>query len=148
MEAIIFCGIQASGKTTFYKDNFLKSHVRISLDMLKTKNRVHKLLEFCLETQQAFVSDNTNVTIEERKKYIQPSKEKGFTIIGFYFQSKISESIERNNSRAGKENIPERGILGTYKKLEIPTYTEGFDTLYYVEIHNNTFVIKEWENEI
>lgn len=148
MEAIIFCGIQASGKTTFYKENFLKSHVRISLDMLKTKNRVQKLLEFCLETQQAFVSDNTNVTVEDRKKYIQPSKEKGFTVIGFYFQSKISDSIERNNTREGKENIPERGILGTYKKLEIPTYSEGFDTLYYVEIHNNTFVIKEWENEI
>lgn len=148
MEAIIFCGIQASGKTTFYKENFLKTHVRISLDMLKTKNRVQKLLEFCLDTQQAFVSDNTNVTVEDRKKYIQPSKEKGFRIIGFYFQSKISDSIERNNTREGKENIPERGILGTYKKLEIPTYSEGFDTLYYVEIHNNTFVIKEWENEI
>lgn len=148
MEAVIFCGIQASGKTTFYKERFLKSHVRISLDMLKTKNRIRKLLEFCLETQQPFVSDNTNSTAEERKKYIQTAKDKGFKVIGFYFQSKLADSIERNKSREGEENIPDKGIMGTYKKLEIPKYDEGFDILYYVEIHNSTFIVKEWDNEI
>jgi len=40
MEAIIFIGIQATGKSTFYKDNFFKTHIRINLDMLKTRKRV------------------------------------------------------------------------------------------------------------
>ena len=38
-ECIIFVGIQGSGKSTFYKENFFKTHVRINLDMLKSRNR-------------------------------------------------------------------------------------------------------------
>ena len=34
MEAVIFVGVQASGKTTFYKEQLFRSHVRISLDLL------------------------------------------------------------------------------------------------------------------
>jgi len=48
----------------------------------------------------------------------------------------------------GKENIPEMGIKGTFSKLEIPTFDEGFDELYFVELENNNFNIKEWKNEI
>jgi len=36
MEAVIFTGIQAVGKSTFYKEHFFTTHVRINLDMLKT----------------------------------------------------------------------------------------------------------------
>ncbi|MCB9352743.1 MAG: ATP-binding protein, partial [Lewinellaceae bacterium] len=32
MEGILFIGIQASGKSTFYKERFFNSHLRISLD--------------------------------------------------------------------------------------------------------------------
>ena len=42
MECVIFIGIQASGKTEFYKQNFFKTHVRISMDMLKTRHREEK----------------------------------------------------------------------------------------------------------
>jgi hypothetical protein len=38
MQAIIFTGIQATGKTSFYAQHFLKTHIRISLDMLHTRN--------------------------------------------------------------------------------------------------------------
>jgi predicted kinase len=50
MEAIIFIGLQASGKSTFYKENFFNSHLRISNDLLKTKNRESRLIDFCIET--------------------------------------------------------------------------------------------------
>ena len=36
MEAIIFVGLPGSGKSSFYKERFFDSHVRISLDLLKT----------------------------------------------------------------------------------------------------------------
>ncbi len=39
MEAVIFIGIQATGKSIFYKDRFFKTHIRINLDMLRTMNR-------------------------------------------------------------------------------------------------------------
>ena len=39
MEAVILIGIQGAGKSTFYKDRFFNTHVRINLDMLKTRHR-------------------------------------------------------------------------------------------------------------
>ena len=149
MEVIIFIGIQGSGKSTFYKEKFFNSHVRISNDLLKTKNREKLFIETCINTTQKFVIDNTNPTIEGRKKYIDKMKENNYKIIGYYFESKIKDCLERNNKRNGKEIIPQKGILGTYNKLVIPTINEGFDELYYVSIkNNNEFEIKEWNNEI
>ena len=75
-------------------------------------------------------------------------KENKYKVIGYYFQSKIEDSIDRNNARIGKEKIPEIGIKGTFNKLEIPSVNEGFDELYYVEIKDDKFVIKDWQNEI
>jgi predicted kinase len=148
MEAIIFCGIQASGKTTFYKERFFKTHVRIALDQLNTRNKEKHFLSLCLSLQQQFVIDNTNPTKIERQQYIALAKEKKFKVVGYYFQSKLAESIYRNSLRVGKENILEKGIKGTYNKLELPDKEEGFDELYYVEMDNNGFIIKEWTNEI
>lgn len=34
MEAVVFCGIQGSGKTTFFLERFADTHVRVSLDAL------------------------------------------------------------------------------------------------------------------
>ena len=38
MEAVILCGVQGSGKTTLYRDRFLDTHARISMDLLKTRS--------------------------------------------------------------------------------------------------------------
>lgn len=148
METVIFCGIQATGKTTFFKEKFFKTHIRISLDQLNTRNKERQFIETCLLTRQAFVIDNTNPTKEDRARYIAVAKEKKFRVIGYYFQSKLAEALTRNSQRQGKENIPEIGIKGTFNRLEMPGPEEGFDELYYVQLENNTFIIKEWTNEI
>lgn len=148
MEAVLFCGIQATGKTTFFKQRFFNTHIRISLDQLNTRNKEQKFLETCIATQQPFVVDNTNPTKKERATYIALAKGNKFKVVGYYFQSKVSESLLRNGQRAGKEKIPDVGIKGTAKKLELPGFDEGFDELYYVEIVNDTFTVKEWTNEI
>ena len=140
MEAVIFCGIQASGKTTFYLNRFFKTHVRISLDLLTTRNKETLFVNTCLRIHQRFVIDNTNPTKAERKRYIELAKTQRFTVIGYYFQSAIEASIERNASRKGKENVPEIGIRGTHKRLEPPSCDEGFDALYKVTIANGKFV--------
>ena len=49
MEAILFIGIQASGKSTFFAERFFKTHVRINLDMLRTRHREELLVKACLE---------------------------------------------------------------------------------------------------
>ncbi len=149
MEAIIFMGIQATGKSTFYKENFFKTHIRINLDMLKTRNREDILLEACVKAKQPFVVDNTNPTVVDRKKYIDIAKASEFKVVGYYFQSNIDEAVLRNKKRAGKELIPLAGIRSTHAKLHLPDRAEGFDELYYVGIDKeNKFVVEEWKNEV
>lgn len=148
MEAVIFCGIQATGKTTFFKERFFKTHIRISLDQLNTRNKELRFIETCIQTFHPFVVDNTNPSKEERAKYVSIAKANKFKVIGYYFQSKLAVALERNGQRLEKENIPEIGIRGTYKKLSLPSMEEGFDELYYVIAENNTFTIKEWTDEI
>lgn len=148
MEAIIFCGIQATGKTTFFKESFFNTHVRISLDQLNTRNKELRFIETCIQTSHPFVIDNTNSSPEERAKYITIAKANNFKVIGYYFQSKIIDAIKRNNQRVGKENIPEIGIRGTFKRLVLPQIAEGFDELYYVVAENNTFTVNKWSDEV
>lgn len=148
MEAIIFCGIQATGKTTFFKEFFFKTHIRVSLDQLNTRNKESRFIETCMQTFHPFVVDNTNPSIEERAKYIAIARANKFKVIGYYFQSKLSDALVRNNQRSGKEKIPEIGIKGTYKRLQKPSLEEGFDELYYVTSEHNNFIVKDWSNEI
>lgn len=148
MEAVIFCGIQASGKSTFFKEKFFKTHVRISMDLLRTRNRERLFLETCFKTQQPFVVENTNPTRVEREKYISKARECGYRIIGYFFKTNLKDAIERNNCRDGKECVPEVGIKATLKKLELPSFDEGFDELYCVEIISGEFIIKDWSDEV
>ncbi|MGD9209663.1 MAG: AAA family ATPase [Desulfobacteraceae bacterium] len=145
MEAIILIGIQAVGKSTFYKHNFFKTHVRVNLDMLKTRHREKLLLNACIEMKQAFVVDNTNPTKADRKRYIDLAKANNFQITGYYLSSRVSEAIKRNNYRKGKEKIPERGIIATFSKLQRPDYSEGFNKLFHVKITpDSDFKITPW----
>ncbi|MFN2391118.1 MAG: methyltransferase domain-containing protein [Pyrinomonadaceae bacterium] len=149
MEVVIFVGIQGAGKSTFFKERFFDSHIRINLDMLRTRHREKLIFEACLEAKQKLVLDNTNLRIEEREKYIVKAKESGFKIIGYYFQTNLAKAIERNNRREGKAKISEKGLLGAFGRLQIPNFEEGFDELFYVWITSeNQFVIEEWKNKI
>jgi predicted kinase len=149
MKAIILIGIQATGKSPFFQQQFFNTHVRINLDMLRTRNRERILPVACLEAKQPFVVDNTNLTREARADYISQAKAAGFSVIGYYFKSALQAALERNRQRDGKALIPEKGIIGAYRKLKLPSYDEGFDQLFYVEIGDNgAFIVKEWSDEV
>ncbi|HMA33465.1 MAG TPA: AAA family ATPase, partial [Chloroflexia bacterium] len=96
MEAVIFIGIQASGKSSFYQDRFFNTHVRINLDMLKTRHREDLLLRACLAMQQPFVVDNTNPTVAARAGYLLAARTAGFRVAGYYFESRVADCIRRN----------------------------------------------------
>lgn len=141
--AIIFIGIQASGKSTFYHEQFA-GYVHINLDTLHTRNKEKILLQECVESGYSFVVDNTNPTKADREKYIRAAKDYGYCIHGYYFQSSVSECIERNRKREGKARIPDRAVAGTHRKLELPEYGEGFDKLFYVCLKDGHFQTEEW----
>ncbi len=143
MEMIIFTGIPASGKSSFYKELFFNSHVRISMDLLNTRNKENRLMQYCFETQSKMVIDNTNVTRESRKKYIESAKQNKYQIIGYFFESSVPDCLERNRNRKGAIN--EIGIKAKYKDLEKPGPEEGFDKIFTVKIVNNTFETSPYE---
>jgi predicted kinase len=133
MELIIFCGAQGAGKTSFYQNTFAKTHLRISMDMLKTRRRETAILNACLNCGQRCVIDNTNPTVADRARYISAAKAFHFTPIIYFFETPIEQCLIRNNSRTGKERIPERGVHATYLKLEMPMLEEGVASIYIVD---------------
>ena len=130
MEMILFIGIQGSGKSSFYKEHFYSTHVRINRDMLKTKNREQRLAQTCFDIRQPFVLDNTSVTRAERVPFITSARAAGFKVVGYFFEATTREAIARNAKRTGAAKITVVGILGTYNRLEEPTLAEGFDELF------------------
>lgn len=104
------------------------------MDLLRTRNRERRFMELCLQTGQRFVIDNTNPSIEERSRYIKPAKEARFYVVGYFFESLLSDAIRRNEGREGKAKIPAKGVGGTYKRLQIPKLSEGYDKLYKVKL--------------
>ena len=148
MEAVILCGIQATGKSTFCNTRLYSTHIRLNLDMLKTRHREDLLLDACLRAKQPFVVDNTNPTREERTRYIVPAKAAGFRVVGYYFEAKISDALLRNSGRPGGDQVPDRGIKGTAARLEIPSLSEGFDALHYVRMTTDGFEIQDWRDDV
>lgn len=143
-EMIIFIGIQASGKTTFYRERFAK-HAHISLDVLHTRNKERIAMEECFALGKNMVIDNTNPTTADRAGYIRKAKENGYHITGYFFQSRISDCVERNEKREGKAKVPRTAIAATSNKLEMPGYAEGFDKLYFVYMDNGRMIVEDWK---
>lgn len=149
VEAVIFVGLQGAGKSTFFKERFFATHIRVNLDMLKTRHREKRMVQTCIETSQPFVVDNTNSTKSEREVYVRVAMEAGFKVVGYYFQSRVEDCKRRNEQRPASQQVPLKGILGTAGRMELPSRAEGFDKLFYVRIdETNTFIIAEWNNEV
>jgi predicted kinase len=134
MEAVIFVGLQATGKSTFYQQRFSKTHLHISLDTLGTRNREAQALKAAIAAQKPFVIDNTNITRDQRQSYIDISRNSGYKIICYYFQAEMKDILRRNAQRTGKAMIPKGGIFGMRKRLQPPTMDEGYDKLFSVSI--------------
>jgi predicted kinase len=131
MEAVILCGIQGSGKTTLYRDRFLETHVRVSMDLLGTRSREAQFLETCLATRQRFVVDNTNPAPADRRRYLLPAREAGFRVIGYVVEVDPAVAAARNAERPGKRRVPGKGVGDTAKRLIRPAPEEGFDELWH-----------------
>ena len=121
MEAVVLCGVQGSGKTTLYRDRFLETHVRVSMDLLRTRHREAELLRLCLETQQPFVVDNTNPSVADRRRYVEPARAAGFRVIGYLVEADVPRSV----------NAPAHAAAATGRRLVRPAPEEGFDELWH-----------------
>lgn len=152
MELVIFIGLQAAGKSTFFRTHFASTHELVSKDCFRNnKNpsrRQSQLIEAALKDGRSLVVDNTNPTVEDRAAIIQLGRLYKAEIIGYYFKSQVKPSLERNQQREGKARVPDVAIYATMKKLVKPNYAEGFDKLFYVSIAGNgDFKVRAWRKE-
>jgi predicted kinase len=143
MEVLILIGIQGAGKSTFCQQRFFDTHIRINLDMLRTRRREACIVDACFASKQRFVVDNTNPTQYDRSRYIKPAKAAGFKVIGYYFEPDIEACDKRNQGRPSAQVVPSFVLKATCDKMQKPSLEEGFDKLYSVRVNSKgKFVVK------
>ena len=146
MELVLCIGIPATGKSTFCRERFYDTHLRINLDMLRTRHRERLLVAACIEAKQRFVVDNNNLTREERAAYIVPAKAARFGVSGYFFQSRVHDALERNRLRPEPARLPDKAVRGQNGRLELPALAEGFDCLHFVRLLDaGGFLVEDWQ---
>ncbi len=144
-ELVIFVGLQASGKSAFFRERFAATHEHVSKDLFRNNKdpnrRQAQLIEAALKEGSPVVVDNTNPTVEDRRALIELGRRFGARIVGHYFDSTVRQCIERNRLRAGKARVPDVAIYATAKKLVPPSYSEGFDRLFRVRLIDLSFEV-------
>lgn len=152
MDVLIFIGLQGAGKSTFFQRYFSSTHAYISRDTFRNNKhpaqRQQQLLEEALQAQRSVVIDNTNPTVEVRATIIQLAHVYHATVIGYYFESSVQESLERNKQREGQARVPPVAIYTTAKKMVPPSFDEGFERIYTVRVEGDGgFSVREWTHQ-
>ncbi|HEX5975589.1 MAG TPA: AAA family ATPase, partial [Rubrobacteraceae bacterium] len=147
MELVIFVGLQASGKSTFFRERFAATHAHVSKDLFRNNRdrnrRQAQLIEAALGKGVSVVVDNANPTVEDRMSLIRLGRRFGAKIVGYYFDSTVRQSIGRNRQRTGADQVPDVAVYATAKKLERPAYREGFDERFSVRMTgDSTFDVR------
>jgi predicted kinase len=149
MELVILIGLQASGKSAFRRAHFSQTHVCISKDDFpkakKRDKRQRRLLEEAFSQDHSVVVDNTNPSVAERAELITLACAYQAKVTGYYFESLVADCLKRNNQREGAARVPDIAIFSTIKKLQRPSYHEGFDKLFYIRAPGDlNLEIRDW----
>ena len=152
MDLIVLIGLQGAGKSSFYRAHFAGSADWVSKDRLrnnpKPARRQQQLIEEALAAGRSVVVDNTNPTREDRSALIGLGRSFGARIVGYYFESRLADCLERNRRRSGKERVPDVALYATRKRLEPPSRAEGFDQLFYVRLQGDgQFEVLAWDEQ-
>jgi predicted kinase len=147
MELVVFVGLQASGKSTFFRERFAETHEHVSKDLLphnRNKNRRQEnILRAALSAGRSVVVDNTSPNPEDRRPLVRLGHEYGAKVIGYFFEASVSECLRRNEMREGKARVPDVAVYVTVQKLVAPSIEEGFDELHCVRLNDSTFEVCE-----
>ena len=146
-ECVIFIGLPASGKTTFYHQRFAATHRHISKDhwpaAANKDARQAALISTALSAAVPIVVDNTNPSTADRAAIIAHARKHGARIVGYYFTATTREAVGRNRGREGKQRVPDVAIFTKAKRMVVPVPEEGFEELYAVSIcEDGTFEVR------
>ena len=128
-ELIVFVGLQASGKSTYYRTHLAATHVHVSRDLMKNPSDAkqrHEIVE-ALRAGKSVAVDNTNPTPAVRAPLIELARAHGARVVAFYFEAIVKDAVARNRTREGRARVPDVAIYATSKKIVPPKFEEGFD---------------------
>ena len=149
MEALVFIGLPGAGKSTFWKQRFFDTHLRINRDQLRTAPRERALIEVCLNARIRFALDNTSPTRMVRAPFITRAKAADFRVHAFYFEPDFDASFGRNARRKGQARVPIVALKSIAKTLQRPSFDEGFSSIFSVWNRGASgFDVSEWPYEI
>lgn len=130
-ELILFVGVQASGKSTYYANHLAATHVHVSKDLMKNVRdrdaRQQQMIESALAAGRSVAVDNTNPTPLARAPLIALGRRLGARVIAYYFETVVKDAAARNRLREGKARVPDVALYVTARKLVPPALEEGFD---------------------
>lgn len=102
------------------------------------QRRQEQLIDAALAAGRSVVVDNTNPRAADRAAIIAVARRHGAEVAGYFFLTEARDSLRRNRAREGRDRIPAVAIFASRKRLEVPTYDEGFDHLYTVTVNEDT----------
>ena len=152
IDVAIMIGLQASGKSTFYRTHLSATYVHISKDNFRSNKkparRQRQLIVEALTDGRSICIDNTNPSIAVRAEVIELVRQFDVHISGYYFSASLENCLVRNAERLGKARVPDVGLFATAKAMEHPSLAEGFDTLWFVTPGmDGTFDLQPWIEE-
>jgi predicted kinase len=146
-ECVILIGLPGSGKSSFYRQHFADTHDHVSRDAMRNNRRPQRredrVLAEALAAGRSVVVDNTNPDVAIRAALIAAARRHGADVIGYVFPTEARDALRRNRGRSGRDRVPDVAIFTTRKRLELPSYAEGFDQLFIVTMieSSNSFVV-------
>lgn len=132
-EVAIMIGLQASGKTTFYRTTLAETHYQVSKDAFPNARRRQarqlRLIDEALAAGHDVAVDNTNPGVAEWQPIIAVGRSRGARIVGYWFPPDLAGSLARNAARQGRQRVPDVGLYATIARLRQPRPADGFDEL-------------------
>jgi predicted kinase len=117
MEILLFVGLQASGKTSFYRAHFAATHAHVSRDNFPNSRNPSRrqlvLIEEALRAGRPVVLDNTNPTPEDRAPVLALARTLGVPVVGYFFESQLADCKARNQGRQGIARVPDVALHAT-----------------------------------
>lgn len=148
---IVLVGLQAAGKTTFFRERFAASHVHVSKDNFPNarnrERRQARLIEEALRAGRDVVVDNTNPSRVVRAPIVALGRALGGRLLAYWFDAELAACRARNGLREGKGRVPEVALRRTVALLEAPTRGEGFERIWRVRLREGAnFEVEEYDD--